>query len=132
MAPLTPDQARALMDRALRLSKADACEVNLNANSGGNIRFARNTVNTAGANEDLQMVIQSNFGTRSGTVTINEFDDATLERVVHRSEELAHLAPEDEELMPPMGQQQYVATQAFFDNTANITPEARAQVAADN
>jgi predicted Zn-dependent protease len=132
MAPLTPEQARTLMDKALRLSKADACEVNLNASTGGNIRFARNTVNTAGANEDLQMVIQSNFGTRSGTVTINEFDDATIERAVRRSEELAHLAPEDEEFMPPMGQQQYMTTQAFFDNVANIAPEYRTQVASDS
>ena len=132
MAPLTPDQARALMGRALRLTKADACEVNLNANSGGNIRYARNSVTTAGATEDLQMVVQSNFGKRSGTVTINEFDDATIERAVRRSEELAHLAPEDEEFMPPMGQQQYVTTQAYFDNIANITPEYRTQVAANS
>jgi predicted Zn-dependent protease len=132
MAPLTPDQARALMGKALRLSKADACEINLNANAGGNIRYARNSVTTAGATEDVQMVVQSNFGKRSGTVTINEFDDATIERAVHRSEELAHLAPEDEEFMPPMGQQQYVTTQAYFDNIANLTPEHRTQVAANS
>jgi len=132
MAPLTPEQARALMGKALRLSKAEACEVNLNANSGGNIRYARNTVSTAGATEDLQMVVQSNYGNRSGTVTINEFDDPTIERAVRRSEELAHLAPEDEEFMPPMGQQQYVPVQAWFDNVANITPEYRLQVAANS
>jgi predicted Zn-dependent protease len=132
MAPLTPEQARALMGKALRLSKAEACEVNLNANSGGNIRYARNTVSTAGATEDLQMVVQSNYGKRSGTVTINEFDDATIERAVRRSEELAHLAPEDDEFMPPMGQQQYVPVQAYFDNVANITPEYRLQVAANS
>ena len=132
MAPLTPEQARTLMEKALRQSKADACEVNLNANSGGNIRYARNSVSTAGWTEDLQMVVQSNYGKRSGTVTINEFDDATIARAVRRSEELARLAPEDEEFMPPMGAQQYVATQAFFDNVANITPEYRLQVAANS
>lgn len=132
MAALTSDQARALMEKALHLSKADACEVNINANAGGNIRFARNTVNTAGATQDTQLVIQSNFGKRSGTVTLNEFDDPTIERAVRRSEELAHLAPEDEEFMPPMGQQQYVPTQAFFDNMAGITPEYRTSVAANS
>lgn len=132
MAPLTPEQARTLMGKAISRTKADACEVNLNANTGGNIRYARNSVSTAGANEDLQMVVQSNFGKRAGVVTINEFDDATIERAVRRSEELAHLAPEDEEFMGPMGQQQYVTTQAFFDNVANITPEYRLQVAANS
>lgn len=132
MAAFTADEARALMQRALRLSKADACEVNLNANTGGNIRYARNTVSTAGATQDTTLVIQSNFGKRSGVVTLNEFDDAAIERAVRRSEELAHLAPEDEEFMGPMGQQQYVQTNAFFNNVAGITPEYRAQVAANS
>lgn len=132
MAAFTAAEARALMERALRLSKADACEVNLNANAGGNIRYARNTVNTAGAVQDTQLVIQSNFGKRSGVVTLNEFDDAAIERAVRRSEELAHLAPEDDEFMGPMGQQPYVQTKAYFDNVAGITPEYRAQVAANS
>jgi predicted Zn-dependent protease len=132
MAALTSQQARALMEKALHLSKADACEVNINANAGGNIRFARNTVNTAGYTQDTQLVIQSNFGKRSGTVTLNEFDDAAIERAVRRSEELAHLAPEDDEFTPPMGQQQYVTTQAFFDTMAGITPEFRTTVAANS
>ena len=46
---MTETQARELMQRVLRLSKADACEVNLNGNAGGTVRYARNTVSTAGA-----------------------------------------------------------------------------------
>ncbi|MGE5142395.1 MAG: TldD/PmbA family protein, partial [Acidobacteriota bacterium] len=68
MAALTSQEARAIMEKALHFSKAEACEVNINANAGGNIRFARNTVNTAGATEDTQLVIQSFFGQRAGTV----------------------------------------------------------------
>jgi len=132
MAALTSQDARAIMEKALHFSKAEACEVNINANAGGNIRFARNTVNTAGATQDMQLVIQSFFGQRAGTVTLNEFDDAAIERAVRRSEELAHLAPEDEELVHPLGPQQYVDSQAFFDNVANIAPDYRTQVAANS
>ena len=132
MAALTSQEARAIMEKALHFSKAEACEVNINANAGGNIRFARNTVNTAGATEDKQLVVQSFFGQRSGTVTLNEFDDAAIERGVRRSEELAHLAPEDEELVHPLGPQQYVDSPAFFDNVANIAPDYRTQVAANS
>jgi predicted Zn-dependent protease len=126
---MTETQARELMQRVLRLSKADACEVNLNGNAGGNVRYARNTVSTAGAQEDVQMVIQSNFGKRSGTVTLNEFTDESLQRAVTRSEELARLAPEDPEFMGPMEQQRYTPTTSWFQPTAALTPEQRARAA---
>jgi predicted Zn-dependent protease len=129
MAPFNSDQARALMQKALSYSKADACEVNLDANRGGNIRFARNTVSTAGATDDMTLVVQSNFGQRSGTTTLNEFDDVSIEKAVRRSEELARLAPEDDEFMPPLPQQPYTPTNAYFDATANVQPEYRTTVA---
>ena len=132
MTMLSESQARDLMQRALKFSQADACKVNLNGNSGGNIRYARNTVTTSGATETTTLVVQSNFRLRSGTASINEFDEVSLEKVVRRSEELARLAPEDSEFMPPMGQQAYVATPAHFANTAAITPEYRARAAASS
>ena len=129
MAPFTSDQARALMQKVLSHSKADACEVNLDANRGGNIRFARNSVSTAGSTDDTVLVVQSNFGQRVGTTTLNEFDDESIRKAVQRSEELARLAPEDDEFMPPLAQQAYKPTAAFFDATANIQPEYRTTVA---
>lgn len=130
MADMTQEQARALMTKVLGMSKAEACEVNLNGNRGGNLRYARNTVTTAGAVEDVNLVIQSNFGKQSGTTTTNEFSDAALEAAVRRSEELAQLAPEDPEFMPPLGPQEYLPVTAHFESTAAITPEFRAEGAA--
>lgn len=131
MPDMTSQQMKQLMEKALSFSKAEACEVNIFGGQGGNIRYARNSVSTAGANDDTTLVVQSNFGTRTGTVTLNEFDDASVERGVRRSEELARLAPEDPEFMPPLGPQQYVApsAKAYAPATAQITPEYRARVA---
>ncbi len=123
-------EARALLERVLRLSKADACEVNLTANAGGNIRYARNSVSTAGSTQNTTLVIQSSFGKRSGTANVNEFEDAAIERAVRRSEELARLAPEDPEFLDPLGPQTYGPSPAFFDATAGITPAYRAEAAA--
>jgi predicted Zn-dependent protease len=75
------------------------------------------------------MVVQSNFGKRSGTVTLNEFTDEALQRAVTRSEELARLAPEDPEFMGPMEQQQYPKTTSWFQKTAGLTAEQRATAA---
>ena len=130
MPELNEAQARELLSRALKLSKAEACEINIGGNSGGNIRYARNTVSTAGATEDSTLVVQSFFGQRSGTATANQFDDATIERTVRQSEELARLAPEDPESMMPLGPQTYTPVPAAYAGaTAAITPEYRAQVA---
>jgi predicted Zn-dependent protease len=132
MSEMTDQEMRTLLERALSFSRAEAFEANIFGNRGGNIRYARNSVSTAGANNDATLVVQSNFGTRTGTVTANEFDDASIERAVRRSEELARLAPEDPEFMPPLGPQQYLApsTGAYTRQTADITPEYRTRVAA--
>ncbi len=130
MPELNETQARELLTRALKLSKAEACEINIGGNTGGNIRYARNTVSTAGATEDNTFVVQSFFGLRNGTATANQFDDTTIERAVRQSEELARLAPEDPESMMPLGPQTYTpVSAAYSEATAGITPEYRAKVA---
>ncbi len=127
---LTESEARALLEKTLKMSKAESCEVSISGNAGGNIRYARNTVSTAGATEDNNVVVQVMYGKRSGTATANQFDDATLERTVRAADELAKLAPEDPESMPPLGPQRYApVSAAFVDRTAAITPEYRATVA---
>lgn len=131
MAEMNEQEMRRLLERALSFSKAEACEANIFGARGGNIRYARNSVSTAGANDDTTLVVQSNNGTRTGTVTLNEFDDASIEKGVRRSEELARLAPEDPEFMGVLGPQKYVAPSAgaYTAATASITPDYRAQVA---
>ena len=97
MAIFNEQKARELMTRVIALSKADECECNLNGSIAGNIRYARNTVSTSGEVSDVTLAVQSCYGKRTGVATINEFDDASLVKVVRRSEELAKLAPENPE-----------------------------------
>ncbi|MCG8606251.1 TldD/PmbA family protein [bacterium] len=132
MALLTKSEAQAILQKVLSYSKADGCEANLNGNVGGNIRYARNTVSTSGMTSDTTLIVQSNYGKKMGTATINEFDDASLEKVVRRSEELAKLAPENPEFMDVLGPQEYLETKAHFQSTAEISPEYRAQAAANS
>lgn len=123
-------QARAVLEKALRFSRADECTVRLGGNAGGNIRFARNTVTTAGEARNLSLSVTSSFGKRSGSSSVNELDDAAIERAVRRAEELARLTPENPEHVPVLGPQRYTPSAAYFESTASITPEYRADVAA--
>lgn len=130
MKHLTQDEVKRISDKVLSLSKADECNVQVNGNRTGNIRYARNAVSTSGVVEDTQMVVSVAFGKKQGIATINEFDDKSLEKVVRRAEDLARLAPENPEFMAAVGKQSYKETPTFIQKTADIDPEFRAQVAA--
>ena len=127
---LTSDEARRICDKVLALSKADECTVSLNGSRNGNIRYARNSVSTAGLVEDTQLSVTVAFGKRQGTASINEMDDGALEKVVRRAEDVARLAPENPEFMPTVGKQAFKASPTYSASTANIDPEFRAQAAA--
>ncbi|WP_430425047.1 TldD/PmbA family protein [Maribacter litoralis] len=132
MAIYTKEEAKKILEKALSFSKADTCEINLSGYNSGNIRYARNTVSTAGFSSNQSLAVQSSFGKKSGTATIDEFDDASLEKVVRRAEELAQLSPENPEFMEPLGPQEYDEAITFSESTANISPEYRAEVASSS
>jgi len=130
MALLTQDEAKALMKKVLSYSKADECEVNLSGSDVGNIRYALNAVSTSGGISEKTLVVSSAYGKKAGVATINEFDDASLEKVVRRSEELAKLAPENPEYMPLLGPQTYLESKTYVEATAAISPKTRADAVA--
>ena len=57
----------------------------LSGTNTGNIRYARNAVSTSGSITQTNIVVSSAFGKKLGVATINELDDASLEKVVRRS-----------------------------------------------
>jgi len=122
--------AKAILDKAIKASKADECTATLSGSNGGNIRYALNSVSTSGYVSDCDLAVEVAFGKRTGTATINSFDDASIQAVVRRAEELARLAPENPEFMPAIDKQTYKASNTFVQKTADITPEYRASVAA--
>lgn len=130
MSIYTEKDAKAILDKVIKLSKADECTAELSGSIAGNIRFARNAVSTSGIVDDCDLSVEVAFGKRTGTATINAFDDASLEAVVRRAEELARLAPENPEFMPAIAKQEYKPTPTFVQATADVTPEFRANVAA--
>jgi predicted Zn-dependent protease len=97
MAILSKEEAKKILEKVVGYSKADGIEAGLNGGDGGNIRYARNSVSTAGEDSNVNLGVTVNFGKKSGSASINEFDDASLEKVVRRAEELAKLAPENPE-----------------------------------
>ncbi len=127
MAILTKDEAQTLLKKVIAFSKADECEASCSGSEGGNIRYARNSISTSGDISTLSLSVSSTFGKKTGSATINEFDDKSLEKVVRRAEELAQLAPENPEHMPLNGPQTFKDSITYVPATAAITPDTRAE-----
>lgn len=122
----TREQAKALTDRALSFSKAEETQVVLTGGDRANVRFARNSVTTAGASSGYSLAIAAKFGQKTGTVTASEFSDASLQRAAANAAEIARLSPDNPEAMPMLGAQSYAALNPYFEDAASATPEWRA------
>jgi predicted Zn-dependent protease len=123
----TQDQARALAQKILAMSKAPACEVSLSLQSLGHTRFAANDVTTAGMSENLSITITSIDGGRSGTISADTVDEAGLRDAVARSEALLATARPNPEAVEPLGPQDYPVIAAFDGATAAASPIVRSR-----
>ncbi len=126
---LTREEAQAIVEKAVKWSKADAVDIQVNTYTQGNIRFADNQVSTAGSTTDAQLGIQSAFGPKHAVVTTNDLSDEAIRRAVEQSERIARLVPDDPEVMPQLGAQQYAPVNAWFESTASLSADDRAKAA---
>ncbi len=126
---LSREQTQAIVDRALKLSKADAVRVSVNSSRETNLRFADNQMSTSGVTTNSTIRIQSVFGQRKASVVTNDRSDEGLRRAVAQSEALARLAPEDPEYLGELPPQTYTPVHAWFDRTAELSAEDRAKAA---
>ena len=126
---LSREQAQAIVERAVKLSKADAVRVSVNSSRETNLRFADNQMSTSGVTTNSTIRVQSVFGKRKASVVTNDRSDEGLRRAVEQSEALARLAPEDPEYLGELPPQTYAPVNAWFDRTADLSAEDRAKAA---
>jgi predicted Zn-dependent protease len=120
-------EMEALAKRILGFATADETRVVLRDGWTGHTRFAGGEITTSGSAEDRTVTVVSTVGRRRAQASTNVMDDASLRRTVDLAERLARLAPEDPELMPELGPQQYAAVAAYDARTAELTAARRAE-----
>lgn len=125
---LTPSDTKAITTRLLARSKADHCIVRLRGGERINLRFARGNATTNGGQSSLRVTVESRFGQRAGAASVSGLDEAALDAAVARSEEIARLAPENRELLPPAGPQTYPVGAGYDALTAAVRAERLATV----
>ena len=62
----TKEQAKAVIDRVLSMSKAEETFVTVSGTDRGNLRFARNTATTSGGSTGHSLAVTASFGKKSG------------------------------------------------------------------
>jgi predicted Zn-dependent protease len=120
---LSRSQSKKILDQVRAASKADSWVATVSGTDRRHVRFALNSVTTSGEQDDVTLSVTSHFGKRSGTAATNELDSKSIVAAVAKSEQIARLAPENAEFMPPLGPQKYVDGKAFNDATAKAAPE---------
>ena len=124
---LSDPEARELSDVVLGFSRADHTRVNIRSGWRGFTRTATNRITTAGGSTDTTVQIIAVFGKRVARVTTNVLDPAGLEQAVRDSEAAARLSPENPEYIPELGPQEYAPVEAYYPETGDLTPDARAE-----
>lgn len=130
---LTFDQSADIFSRIRRLSSADELEVLFTGGRFALTRFANNTIHQNVAEENHVVSVRTTFGTKTARAATNKFDDESLRQVVKSSESLAKVQHPDPDLLPvPSPEEARGNTTAqgpsrYFDQTAAITPELRAE-----
>ncbi|PYX70593.1 MAG: hypothetical protein DMG78_18240 [Acidobacteria bacterium] len=140
---LTKEQAGDVFDRIRKLSSADEVEVLFSGGRFALTRFANNVIHQNVAEANHVVSVRTAFGRRTARATTNKFDDESLRQVVRSSENLAKVQQSDPDLLPTPSEDEAaglrpgltgeapvstrVVPSRYFEQTAGITPELRAE-----
>src|SRR5450830_543608 len=119
-------ECEALARRVLGFSAADETRVTVNSGNTGNTRFAVNQISTGGDSYNATVGVRVVVGRKVASAATNRLDDESLRRTVETAIRIAKLTPDDAELLPELGPQQYQESRAWFDATASLDPAGRA------
>ena len=124
---LDEKKIRAVMDRALQSTQAEALEVLFFGLDEALTRFANNEIHQNVAEVNEALVVRAAFGQRVGSISTNDLSDEGVEAAVERAESLADLQPENPDFpgfTDPQSMPEDV--NAFDARTAGASPEMRA------
>ncbi len=126
---ISPDEALSLLETVLHNSQAEDVTVTLNNTEESLTRFSENQISQNLTITQFNLSITSYFGKRCASTSTNELDLDAIIASIRRSEELAQVAPEDPEWVPPLEPQTYDDRKPSFDEkTACLSPLQRGEI----
>ena len=128
---LSKEETRKILERVLKLCKADSARVGLSGEDEQLVRYANNMVFTNLSKSTMNLGVSVAFENKKGRSSTNQFDEDSLRKCVQRAEQIAKYAPPDPEFLPPLEPQQYKEIKAFIKDTAEIGPKEKTKKVMD-
>ncbi len=112
---------RRMSDIVISSGRADDVFVSLNDSDTATLRFANNQAIQHVSVRRPKLTIRVAFGNKTGSASTNRLDKASLVAALRLAEQIAQLAPDDPEYLPPLGPQTYLRMNSHVARTANAT-----------
>ena len=124
------EEVKAVTDKVLSMaSKATDAEVEFTGGERSATRFANSTITANMVQFDRQVSVTVYQGSRSGSASTRQFDDASLEEMVKNAMGAAEKGRENPNLQPLVGLQEYEPVDAALPSAVNFGPAERARLA---
>ncbi len=125
---LTEAKCREMFEKIRRASSVDEFEVLFQSTESALTRFANNVIHQNVAEEKMSVSVRVLLDGKTARATGNKTDDESLKRLAEQAHEGAKLQPENPDLLPLVeDQQHYQEVDRYCEETAALTPKARAE-----
>jgi predicted Zn-dependent protease len=128
----TREEAKAIVDKALNMAKADAVEVNLTGGERSGTRWANSSITTNLVQYDRQLTITVRVGPKSGTANTRDFTDAGMQKMIDEALTAAQAANDNPNLPALLGPQEYIPVDGALPSVIAYGPAERARMVKDS
>jgi PmbA protein len=128
---LTRQRAEEIFKKVLKWSTADETEAMISSTDYSLTRFANNIIHQNMAEQGVSLSVRAVVEHRTARASTNKFDESSIRAACERALTLARLQPPDPELLPMPGPQMYRSVDRFHLETAQLSPQARAETVRD-
>jgi len=128
----TREEAKAIVDKVLNMTKADAVEVNLTGGERSGTRWANSSITTNLVQYDRQLTVTVRMGQKSASANTRDFSDAGIQKMIDEALAEAGKATDNPNLPALLGPQEYIPVEGALPSVIGYGPAERARMVRDS
>jgi predicted Zn-dependent protease len=128
----TREEAKAIVDKVLNMTKADAVEVNLTGGERSGTRWANSSITTNLVQYDRQLTVTVRIGQKSASANTRDFSDVGIQKMIDEALAEAAKANDNPNLPALLGPQEYIPVEGALPSVIAYGPAERARMVKDS